>query len=90
MKWLKWLLIGVAALLLLFAAVSLALASPLRVEHSVAIAAPAGKALPPLVPQAGPTRRTVPERSEPEVKVQRAATGFAAGFDHPKRLAATS
>jgi len=43
MKWLKWLLIGVAALLLLFAAVSLALPSRFRVERSVAIAAPAEK-----------------------------------------------
>ena len=44
MKWLKWLLIGVAALLLLFAAVSLALASGFPVERSLAIAASAGKA----------------------------------------------
>lgn len=90
MKWLKWLLIGVAALLLLFAAVSLALASPLRVEHSVAIAAPAGKTLPPIVPRTGSTGRTVPERSEPQVQGRQAATCLAAGFDHPKRLAATS
>lgn len=43
MKWFKWLLIGIAALLLLFAAVSLALPSKFRVERSVAIAAPAQK-----------------------------------------------
>ena len=43
MKWLKWLLIGVAALLLLFAAVSLALPAQFRIERSVAIAVPAEK-----------------------------------------------
>ena len=43
MKPLKWILIGVAALLLLFAAVSLALPSQFRVERSVAIAAAAEK-----------------------------------------------
>jgi hypothetical protein len=46
MKWLKWILIGVAALLLLFAAVSLALPSRFGVERSVAIASSAGKVYP--------------------------------------------
>jgi hypothetical protein len=44
MKWFKWLLIGLAALLLLFAAVSLALASRFPAEGSLAIAASAGRA----------------------------------------------
>jgi|OpeIllAssembly_1097287.scaffolds.fasta_scaffold80351_2 uncharacterized protein YqcC (DUF446 family) len=43
MKWLKWVLIGAAALLLLFAAVSLALPSRFGVERSVATAAAAEK-----------------------------------------------
>jgi len=47
MKWLKWLLIGAAALRLLFAAVSLTLASRFKPERSVAIAAPADKVCPP-------------------------------------------
>jgi hypothetical protein len=46
MKWLKWILIGLAAALLLFAAVSLALSSQFRGERSVAIAAPAEKVYP--------------------------------------------
>lgn len=69
MKWLKWLLIGVAALLLLFAAVSLALASQLRVGRSVAIAAPAEKALPPIASQAGQHGRTAPDRRGPELRL---------------------
>lgn len=43
MKWLKWTVVGLGALLLLFAAVGLALPSQFRVERSVAIAAPAEK-----------------------------------------------
>ena len=42
MKWLKWILIAAAALLLLLAAVSLAWSSQSRAERSVAVAAPAG------------------------------------------------
>jgi ATP-dependent exoDNAse (exonuclease V) alpha subunit len=70
MRWLKWLLIGVAALLLLFAAVSLALASQLRiVDRSVAIAAPAGKVLPRVASQAGQHGRTAPDRRGPELRL---------------------
>lgn len=43
MKGLKWILVGLGALLLLFAAVGLALPSQFRVERSVTIAAPAEK-----------------------------------------------
>ena len=90
MKWLKWLLIGVAALLLLFAAVSLALASQLRVDRSVAIAAPAEKVLLLIASQAGQNGRTAPDRRGPQLRMERAAADLAAGLDNPKRLAATS
>jgi hypothetical protein len=90
MKWLKWLLIGVAALLLLFAAVSLALASPLRVDRSVAIAAPAGKVPPRTASQAGQEGLTASDRRGPQLRMERAAPDFAAGLDNPKRPAATS
>lgn len=59
MKWLKWLLIGVATLLLLFAAVSLALAARFGAERSVALAAPAEKVCPPAAAPAV-TRPAVP------------------------------
>ena len=85
MKWLKWLLIGVAALLLLFAAVSLALASQLRVDRSVAIAAPAEKALPLIAPNAGRKGWTAPE-----LRIAYAAPDCAAGLDDPRRMATIS
>jgi hypothetical protein len=90
MKWLKWLLIGVAALLLLFAAVSLALASQLRVDRSVAIAAPAEKAPPVIASHTGQNGRTAPDRRGPALRMKCAAPNLAAGLDNPKRLAAAS
>lgn len=53
MKWVKWLLFAVAALLLLFAAVGVALPSQFTIEGSVATATPAGKPHSPIEPQRG-------------------------------------
>ena len=89
MKRLKWLLIGVVALLLLFAAVSLALASQVRDDRSVATAAPVEKVLPPVAAHARRESRTVTERSEPVLQTETAAPDCAAGLDDPTRRAAT-
>ena len=78
MKWLKWLLIGVAALLLLFAAVGLALPSQFRVERSVAIRAPAEKVYSLIAAPTEWKRWTVWNRRDPKMRMEYA--GPAAGI----------
>jgi len=69
MKWIKWLLIGIAALLLLFAAVGLALPSQFRVERSVVIAAPAEKVYPLIASPAEWKRWSAWNRRDPQMQI---------------------
>ena len=70
MKWLKWILIGVAALLLLFAAVSLALPSRFRVERSVAIASSAEKVYPLIASPAEWKRWSAWSQRDPKMQME--------------------
>jgi uncharacterized protein YndB with AHSA1/START domain len=79
MKWLKWLLVGVVALLLLFAAVSLALPSRFRVERSVAIAAPAEKVYPLIASPAQWKRWSVWNQRDPKMQIEYAGPPAGAG-----------
>jgi uncharacterized protein YndB with AHSA1/START domain len=77
MKWVKRILIGVIALLLLFAAISLALPSQFRVERSVAIAAPAEKVYPLIASPAQWKRWSAWNQRDPKMQIEYA--GPAAG-----------
>jgi len=70
MKWFKRILIGVIALLLLFAAVSLALPARFRVERSVAIAAPAEKVYPLIAAPAEWKRWSVWNQRDPQMQIE--------------------
>jgi len=79
MKWLKWLLIGVAALLLLFAAVSLALPTRFSVERSVAIAAPAEKVYPLIAAPAEWQRWSAWNQRDPKMQIEYGGPAAGAG-----------
>jgi uncharacterized protein YndB with AHSA1/START domain len=79
MKWLKWLLIGVAAALLLFAAVGLALPSQFHVERSVAIAAPAGKVYPLIAAPAEWKRWSAWNLRDPKMRIEYGGPASGAG-----------
>ena len=90
MKWFKWLLIGIAALLLLFAAVSLALASQFRGARSVATAAPAEEAYPPLAWPAGSKRWIEWHRRDAAMHFEYGRPDCRAGLNSLKRRAGTA
>jgi uncharacterized protein YndB with AHSA1/START domain len=69
MKWFKRILIGVVALVLLFAAVGLALPSKFRVERSLAIAAPADKVYPLIAAPSEWKRWSAWNRRDPKMQV---------------------
>ena len=79
MKWFKRILIGVIALVLLFAAVGLALPSKFRVERSVAIAAPAEKVYALVAAPREWKRWTVWNQRDPNMQVQYAGPEAGAG-----------
>jgi uncharacterized protein YndB with AHSA1/START domain len=79
MKWFKRILIGVIALLLLFAAVGLALPSHFRVERSVTIAAPADKVYALIAAPCEWKRWTVWNQRDPDMHIQYAGPEAGAG-----------
>lgn len=79
MKWLKWALIGIAALLLFFAAVGLALPSQFRIERSVAIEAPAEKVYPLVAAPAQWKRWSVWNQRDPKMQMDYAGPAAGAG-----------
>jgi uncharacterized protein YndB with AHSA1/START domain len=79
MKWLKRILIGVVAVVLLFAAVGLALPSKFRVERSVAINAPADKVYLLIAAPAEWKRWSVWNQRDPKMQMEYAGPPSGAG-----------
>jgi uncharacterized protein YndB with AHSA1/START domain len=79
MKWFKRILIGMVALVLLFAAVGLALPSQFRVERSVLIAAPADKVYPLIASPAEWKRWTAWNRRDPAMRIEYGGPAAGAG-----------